>query len=300
MDAAIEFLNVFEPHLFGVGLDEALHSGAQDVERGGQAGDECFSEFGLRCGIRLFAGRGRFGRRRAFSFPPGMRNRLAGTDGAVHQIQQHLGRTVDFGNAFRRAGLPRLLNQVGRVGVGKNDDRQFGKFRFAANFLDDFEARHFGQHEVKHDGIGLERAHQLQPAFAVERGLGLIAFHGEFVSINIRHDLVVFDDEDFFHGSEGPDWRFRSFGRLQFAAQDVDERLDGEFDVEKRLGDEVVAAGHPGTGAVVKVAEDGDKDDGGFLVRRQAAQLGAKFDSRSCPACPRRETPGRTVFRKAV
>ena len=74
------------------------------------------------------------------------------------------------------------------------------KFRFAANFLDDFDARHFGQHEVQHDGIGLECAHQLKPALAIKRGLGLIAFHREFVSINIRNNLVIFDDEDFFHG----------------------------------------------------------------------------------------------------
>jgi hypothetical protein len=30
-------------------------------------------------------------------------------------------------------------------------------------------------------------------------------------------------------------------GQLKFAAQDVDEGLDGEFDEEKRLGDEIVA-----------------------------------------------------------
>src|ERR1019366_5918967 len=69
----------------------------------------------------------------------------------------------------------------------------------------------------------------------------------------------------------------RSFGRVKFAAQDVDECLDGEFDEDKRLGDEVVATSHHGFGAVVEVVEAGDKDNGGFLVHRQAAQLVAEF-----------------------
>src|ERR1039457_3002808 len=77
-------------------------------------------------------------------------------------------------------------------------------------------------------------------------------------------------------GSRKPD-DYRSFGRLKFAAQDVDEGLDGEFDEEKRLGDEIVAASHHGFDAVVKVVEAGDKDNGGFLVQRQVAQLGAEF-----------------------
>src|ERR1035438_10759872 len=77
-------------------------------------------------------------------------------------------------------------------------------------------------------------------------------------------------------GSRKPD-DSRSFGRLKFAAQDVDEGLDGEFDEEKWFGNEVVAAGHHGTGAVVEVAEGGSENDRSFLVQRQAAQPGAKF-----------------------
>ena len=63
----------------------------------------------------------------------------AAADGVVHQVQKLFWRTVDLGNTFRRAGLPRLLNQIGQIRIGKNDDRQFGKFRFAANFPDDFD-----------------------------------------------------------------------------------------------------------------------------------------------------------------
>src|SRR5580693_5502156 len=35
-----------------------------------------------------------------------------------------------------------------------------------------------------------------------------------------------------------------SFQRLQFAAQHMGEGFDGEFDEQKRLGDEIIAAGH--------------------------------------------------------
>ena len=140
VDAAVEFVDVFEPRHFGVGLDEALQTGAHDGERGGQAGNECFPEFDLKFGISLAGKLGGFGCRRAFSLRTGRRNCDAAADGAAHQLEQFLGRTVDFGDTFRRAGLPRILNQVGQIGVGKNNDRQFGKVRFAANFLDDFDA----------------------------------------------------------------------------------------------------------------------------------------------------------------
>src|SRR5208282_6542300 len=58
---------------------------------------------------------------------------------------------------------------------------------------------------------------------------------------------------------------------------DVSEGLDGEFDKQKRFGDEVVAAGHHGAGAAVETAQRGDEDDGGLFVLRQSAQFGAEF-----------------------
>src|ERR1035438_9687121 len=57
----------------------------------------------------------------------------------------------------------------------------------------------------------------------------------------------------------------------------MDEGLDGELNKKKGLRDEVVAAGHHGTGAAVEVGKDGDKDDGGFFVAGQGAQFGAEF-----------------------
>ena len=57
------------------------------------------------------------------------------------------------------------------------------------------------------------------------------------------------------------------------------EGLDGEFDEEKRLGDEVVAAAHGGVGAALEISEAGDEDDRGLFVTVETAQLGAEFKS---------------------
>src|ERR1035438_4618249 len=68
-----------------------------------------------------------------------------------------------------------------------------------------------------------------------------------------------------------------SLNRLQLPAQNMDEGLDGEFDEEKRFGDEIIAAGHGGAGAVVEVAQSGDEDDGGLFMGGQGAEFGAEF-----------------------
>src|SRR5471030_366962 len=64
---------------------------------------------------------------------------------------------------------------------------------------------------------------------------------------------------------------------LQFSAQNMDQSFNRQLDEEKRLGDEIVAAGHGGTGAVVEVAQAGDEHYGRLLVEWQCAELGAKF-----------------------
>jgi len=64
---------------------------------------------------------------------------------------------------------------------------------------------------------------------------------------------------------------------LQFAAEDVDEGLDSEFDGEKRFGDKIVAADHGRFGAVIQVVEVGDKDDGRGFVAGEGAEFGFKL-----------------------
>ncbi len=60
-------------------------------------------------------------------------------------------------------------------------------------------AGNFRQHQVENDGVGLEGAHEFQAGLAVGRGLDLVTFHRELVAIDVGDDLVVFDDQNFFH-----------------------------------------------------------------------------------------------------
>ena len=65
--------------------------------------------------------------------------------------------------------------------------------------FDDFHAGHFRKHQVEDDGVGLENPHGLQAGLAVGRGLGVVAFDCQLVAIDVRHNLVIFNEEDFFH-----------------------------------------------------------------------------------------------------
>jgi hypothetical protein len=65
--------------------------------------------------------------------------------------------------------------------------------------------------------------------------------------------------------------------RREFVAQDVDQGLDGEFNEEKRFGDEIIAAGHHGTRAIIEIVQTGDKYHGRALLMIQVAEAGAEF-----------------------
>ena len=126
-------------------------------------------------------------------------HRAAVADGVAHDFNDVLGSATGLGQAFVRARAPGLLNQVRQVGVGKDDDGNLGKFLLAADFLDDVHAGNARQHQVQKDELRLEGAHHFQAGFAIRRHLGGIALHRQFVAIDVGHNLVVFDDQDFFH-----------------------------------------------------------------------------------------------------
>src|SRR5260221_11146163 len=63
--------------------------------------------------------------------------------------------------------------------------------------------------------------------------------------------------------------RVRLFGGLEPAAQDEYQRLDGEFDEQKRLGDQIAAAAHGRVGAALEVGHARDEDDGSGFVERE-------------------------------
>src|SRR5262249_11987581 len=56
-----------------------------------------------------------------------------------------------------------------------------------------------GQHEVQEDKLRPEGAHHLEAGFSIRGDFGGIAFHRKLVAVNVRHDLVVLNDQNFFH-----------------------------------------------------------------------------------------------------
>lgn len=64
--------------------------------------------------------------------------------------------------------------------------------------FEDFDAGELRQQKVEQNHVRLEVAHERKTGFASAGDFHLVTFHGEFVAIDVRQDLVVFDDEDFF------------------------------------------------------------------------------------------------------
>ena len=134
MDAAVKLVDVLELVGFVVRLDEVLQTGAQRRQRGRQAFNERLPQFGQKFCVPLGigeirpGGRGRRGPRGGAT-----RDGAAVADGLADDVQNVLGRAIGLGQAFVGAGLPGFLNQVGQVGVGKNDDGHLGKIRLAAD-----------------------------------------------------------------------------------------------------------------------------------------------------------------------
>ena len=72
-------------------------------------------------------------------------------------------------------------------------------------------------------------------------------------------------------------FQLSAWSRHEAGAQDVQEGFHGQFDKEKRLGDEIVAAAHGGAGAAFETGESGDEDNGSFFVKWQGPQFGAEL-----------------------
>jgi hypothetical protein len=95
--------------------------------------------------------------------------------------------------------FPRILDEIGEVGIGKDDDGRFGKITFRTDVLDDIHTGELREDEVEQNHAGLEGAHERQAGFAGGGAFNLIAFDGEFVAVNVPENLIVFDDKNFFH-----------------------------------------------------------------------------------------------------
>ena len=64
----------------------------------------------------------------------------------------------------------------------------------ARRLFHQLDAGDLGQHQVEDDGVRLELAGHLETGFTVERDFDLKTLDSELVPIDVRDDLVVFDD----------------------------------------------------------------------------------------------------------
>ena len=98
----------------------------------GRLSTNCFSESSLNRGILHIFGGVFF---TACVQIICLRQRAALANGLAHDVQNLLWRATGLGEAFVRAGLPCLLDEVGQVSVGNNNDGQLGKIRISRTFL---------------------------------------------------------------------------------------------------------------------------------------------------------------------
>ena len=78
--------------------------------------------------------------------------------------------------------------------------------RLPADFFQEVQTAHFGQHEVENDDVRMKGVDEVEAGFTVKRGLRLEMFDGELVAVNIGDELVVLDDEYFLHAQLLASW----------------------------------------------------------------------------------------------
>ena len=121
----------------------------------------------------------------------------------MDDIEHFLGRAVRLRQTFGGAGFPGILNQIGKVSVGKHHDGHATEGRVGANGPDYFDPAHVGQNEIEHDEVRFESVHGFQARLAVLFDLNFVTVHGELVAVDVADNLVVFDDQNFFHAGYG-------------------------------------------------------------------------------------------------
>jgi hypothetical protein len=104
---------------------------------------------------------------------------------------------------LRSAGGERLLNHIGHIRVGEDDDRHVGKLTLRANLFQDVGAVHFRQHQIEQHAVRMEFMDAIETGLAVFAGLDRIAFLFEAIPVDMGHNRVVLDNEYVFHNVNG-------------------------------------------------------------------------------------------------
>src|SRR5256885_16172676 len=91
------------------------------------------------------------------------------------------------------------MNHVWDIGVGEDNDRRFAKLALGADFLEDIDAIHFGQHEVEQNGIRAKFVDAIETGLPILGDFELVALFFKAGAIDMGDNLVVFDDKYFLH-----------------------------------------------------------------------------------------------------
>jgi hypothetical protein len=130
-----------------------------------------------------------------------VRRRAILREGVADDFDDLFGGAIGFGKALGGAGFPGLLDHIGEVGIGEDDDGQVLELLLGADFFHQVNAGDLGHHQIEHNGVRAEGVDGFVTGLAIRGDFDLVAFDGELVAIDIRNNLVVLDDQDFAHST---------------------------------------------------------------------------------------------------
>ncbi len=93
------------------------------------------------------------------------------------------------------AGLKGFVDHVRHIGVGEHDDGDLQELGLSADFFQDFDTVHLGQHQIQQDDVRAEFLNPVEPALPVGRDLDLVALLFEPGLVDVGNDGIVLDDE---------------------------------------------------------------------------------------------------------
>ena len=91
------------------------------------------------------------------------------------------------------------MNHVRDVSVRENNDGRFAELSLSADFFEDIDAVHLGEHEVEQNGIGPKFVNAIKAGLAILGDFELVTLFFQTGAIDVRHNRVVFDDKYFLH-----------------------------------------------------------------------------------------------------
>jgi hypothetical protein len=119
-------------------------------------------------------------------------------------------------------GLSRLFDEDWHAGVRKDNDRQISECFLGANAGEHLDPIRLGHHQIQENKVRSKSSEEF-------KSFGPINRHGHVVLLlcqkpltHVRHDSVIFDDEDLFH-------------RYAVPAPDLSEPTSGQISSQREI-----------------------------------------------------------------